>query len=585
LSLAIGGALLYVRYATPKYEATATVIIKDENKGSADSKLLQSLDMIDSKKIIENETEVFQSRKLMDQVVKKLHLYADISVKGKLKNVSAYFTSPVLVEVKNPDSLKEYYGILLNYNAKRKIVDLDYYSVKKFSGTLNEWLKTPFGELKFTQNPNYIRPEEIRQLYLNLIQVKDVTPNILALLKVNPSSKLSSVLELSYIDQIPKRAEEILNTLIAYYNDASIDEKNNLVKNTLEAIDSRLNVVAKDLDSIERKIQQYKASNKATDLGTQSNLYLQNVSGNDTKLGEVQVQLSNLDELEKSVKSKDNIGVLPSGLGFNDPALTQLMSSLSTAQINYEKMKKTVGENNPMLLSIKEEIENLKPNILANIQTQKRNLSASRENLSSTSGKYSSMLNYIPQKEKQLLEISRDQNIKSSIYQFLLQKREETQLSYASNISDSKIVNSAYSDGKPVSPKKNIIYISALLIGLIMPILLVNSRELLNNKVLYRKEIEALTTIPVIGEIVYNKSNSDVVMESGKRSFIAEEFRKIRVSLLFLGIDSYHKKILVTSSIPGEGKSFIAANLAISLAMTGKKVVLMDMDLHSPSLG
>jgi len=118
-----------------------------------------------------------------------------------------------------------------------------------------------------------------------------------------------------------------------------------------------------------------------------------------------------------------------------------------------------------------------------------------------------------------------------------------------------------------------------------MPILLINSRELLNNKVLYRKEIEALTTIPVIGEIVYNKSNSDVVMESGKRSFIAEEFRKVRVSLLFLGIDSYHKKILVTSSIPGEGKSFIAANLAISLAMTGKKVVLIDMDLHSPSLG
>jgi tyrosine-protein kinase Etk/Wzc len=195
------------------------------------------------------------------------------------------------------------------------------------------------------------------------------------------------------------------------------------------------------------------------------------------------------------------------------------------------------------------------------------------------------MLNYIPQKEKQLLEISRDQNIKNGIYSFLLQKREESQLSYANNISDSKVVNYALAGRTPVSPKKTFIYLAALLIGLLAPVVLVGAREMLNNKILYRKEIEALTGIPVIGEIVFNKSKDSVVIEPGKRTFIAEEFRKIRVSLLFLGIDSYHKKILVTSSIPGEGKSFVSANLAISLAMTGKKVALVDMDLHNPSLG
>jgi capsular exopolysaccharide synthesis family protein len=289
--------------------------------------------------------------------------------------------------------------------------------------------------------------------------------------------------------------------------------------------------------------------------------------------------------LEKAVSSSDNIGVLPSGLGVNDPALTSLMTSLNNAQINYEKLKKTVGENHPMLLATKEEINNLRPDILANIQTQKRNLTATQQNLYSTSGKYNSMLNYIPQKEKQLLEISRDQNIKNGIYSFLLQKREESQLSYANNISDSKVVNYALAGRTPVSPKKTFIYLAALLIGLLAPVLLVGAREMLNNKILYRKEIEALTGIPVIGEIVFNKSKDSVVIEPGKRTFIAEEFRKIRVSLLFLGIDSYHKKILVTSSIPGEGKSFVSANLAISLAMTGKKVALVDMDLHNPSLG
>ena len=583
LLLALGAAFFYIRYSIPKYEANATLIIKDAKKGSEDSKLLESLDMIDTKKIIENETEVFQSRRLMEQVVKKLRLYAPIYMEGKIKFHDAYLYSPILVEAKNPDSITTNNGILLNYNANTKMVTLT--KKPKFSGIINEWHHTPYGELKFTLNPNYTPPTEEKPLYLSVQQVKNIAPGILSALKVNASSKLSSVLELSYIDEVPQKAEDILNTLIAFYNDASIAEKNNLVKNTLESIDSRLSVVANDLDSIEKKIQQYKAANKATDLGTQSNLYLQSVSGSDSKLGEVQVQLSNLDQLEKFVSSKENIGVLPSGLGVNDAALTQLMSNLNTAQINYEKQRKIVGENNPMILSIKEEINNLKPDILANIQAQKRNLTATRQNLSSTSGKYNTMLNYIPQKEKQLLEISRDQNIKSGIYSFLLQKREETQLSYASNISDSKVVNYALAKRKPVSPKKSFIYLAALILGLLTPIILVSGRELLNNKVLYRKEIEALTSIPVIGEIVHNKSNAPVVIEAGKRSFIAEEFRKIRVSLLFLGIDPYHKKILVTSSIPGEGKSFVAANLAISLAMTGKKVALVDMDLHSPSLG
>lgn len=584
LLLAFAVAFVYIRYTIPKYEASATIIIKDEKKGDRDSKLIEEIDAISNKKIIENETEVLQSRILMAEVVKKLHLYAPVWMDGEIRQRSAFHFSPIIAELRNPDTIRrESEQMPLSYDAKTKQV----YLKNKKIGTLDEWINTQWGDIKFSVNPNYVPPseKEKKPLYLNFVPVANIASRLANSIKVTATSKLSSVLELAYADEIPQRAEQIINTLIGEYNKASVEEKNELVKNTLASIYSRLNVVSKDLDSIEKRIQQYRADNRAIDLSAQSNLYLQSVGSSDAELSRVDVQLNNLNQLENYVKSSESIGVLPSAIGINDQALTSLMTKLNDAQINYDKMRKTVGENNPMITSIKDEISKLKPDILANIQTQKRNLSATRQSLYSTSGKYSSMLNYIPQKEKQLVEISRDQNIKNSIYQFLLQKKEESELSFANNISDSKVVNFALADRTPVSPKKTLIYIAALMFGLLTPLVFINTREMLNSKILYRKEIESLTSIPVIGEIVQNKSKDSVVIEPGKRSFIAEEFRKIRVSLMFLGIDSYHKKILVTSSIPGEGKSFVAANLAISLAMTGKKVALVDMDLHNPSLG
>ncbi len=581
--LALGAAYLYIRYTVPKYDASASIIIKDEKKGAEDSKGIESLDIINTKKIIDNEIEVLQSKIIIDSVVTHLRLYAPIFQEGKLRIQSAYVTSPVLVEAKHPEKIRSVEKILLKYDSLGGKVTLD----NSFSGPINEWLKTPFGELRFVPNPHYYYygiPGN-KSFFFSLTHVGSATNNILGSLKVFSPSKTSSVVELNFRDEVPEKAEDILNEVINYYNKNAIAEKNSLVKNTLASILSRMDIVAGNLDSIQKKIQSYKAGNKAIEIETQGSLYLASIGNSDNELGKVGVQLEALDELKKFVVNNDNAGVLPSGVGINDPTLTQQMINLNTDQLEYERLKKTVGEGNPILTSLKERINKAKPNILSNIETQRKNLQLSRANLSSTSGRYNSMLTNLPEKERELLAISRDQNIQNNIYQFLLTKREETELSYTSTNSDSKVVNYAEAGNAPVSPKKQMIYLAALLFGLAMPILLINAREMMNSKVLYRKEIENLSSFPVIGEIVHNKSKNTLVLEPGKRSFIAEEFRKIRVSLLFLGIDSYHKKILVTSSIPGEGKSFIAANLALSLAMTGKKVVLIDLDLHNPSLG
>ncbi len=573
----------YILYVSPKYEATASLIIMDEKKGNDDSKLMESINMINAKKIIENEIEVLHSRPLVDNVVKKLHLYAPVFQEGKYNFVSAYNEAPLTIEAFNPSLIKKgKEKLYLKYDALNGIVFIN----NQRLGSVNEWLNTVFGKFRFTVNSKYKISNKQYPYYFQLLDVKEAAEVILGNLKVAASNKLSSVINLSYRDYKTNLAEDVLNELIIAYNNEAIVEKNALAKKTLSLIEERLNIVGGDLNTIEQKIQQYKAGSEAVDISTQGQLFLQNVSANDQKLSDVNMQLSVINQLENHIKTNSsNVGISPSTLGVSDPTLSQLLNSLNVAELEREKLKKTVAENNPLLVSVTDQINKIKPNIIDNIQSQRNNLEANKKYLSVTNSRYNSMLHSIPVKERQLLEISRDQNIKSGIYSFLLQKREESELSYASNLSDTRIVNYAQSSNTPVSPNKLIILAAIIISAFGLPIALVNTMEIFSPTILYRNEIEALTSIPIIGELGYNKSKKQLLIEAGKRSFIAEEFRKIRFSLQYLGIDSTHNKILLTSSISGEGKSFIAANLAISFSLTGKKVALVDLDLHNASLG
>ncbi len=582
IAILTGAALAYsyLRYTIPIYEATATLIIKDEKKGNEDSKLTESLDQMSSKKIVENEIEILQSRKLMTDVVTRLGLYAPISETGEIRSNSAYLSSPISILSPEPDSIINTKKIILDYNNDRVTLN------KKYTYFTNEIVSTPFGILKFVPNKNYENPNRpLKQLYFSLINPKDMVPDLLNSLKAEPASKLSSIIDLSFRDQVPERAENVLNQLIASYKQSELDEKANLAKNTLAFVEERLGYVAHDLDSIEKKVQQYKSSTGAVDINSQGQLYLQKVSDNDQKLSDVNTQLSVLDQVEKFVKNNNNSdAIVPSTLGVSDPMLSQLLDKLYNSKSEYDKLSKTVGENNPGLLALREQITNLKPDVLRNIQGQQQNLLAARQNISSTNGGYNSMLQTIPQKDRELLDISREQQMKNNIYSFLLQKKEESQLAAVSTDSNNRVVDYAQAGDMPVSPKKLSIYLISIVSLLALCIAIITFKESMSGKVLYRKELEARTSIPIISEIAFNKSETPLVIKAGTRSFIAEEFRKLRISLSFLGIDADHKKILITSSISGEGKSFIAANLAVSLSLTGKKVVIVDMDLNNPTL-
>lgn len=579
--LSVTGAYVYLRYATPVYAAFASIMIKDDRRGSDDSQTLQSASFFESKKNIDNEIRVLQSRILMESVVKRLALYAPMIQKGKVKNGDAYEISPVTVEVESPDALTEVNDVDFYFDKSDSTVVLN----GKNKYPLNKTVNTSYGSLKFSINRYYIPSlESARQLSFSLIRPDKVAVEMSKYLTV--SGGVSALVDLSYKDPIPQRAVNVLNNLVDIYERRSVQDKNNLSLNALNFINEQLAILGKDLDSIEKKIQHYRSGAGAISTVEQSSVLIQGAASIDQKLGELDNQYAVLNQVEKYAGDKANSGsaLVPSTFGITDQALTTLTTQLYSSQQEYDKLKTVVGEKNPRLIALEEQINKLKPEIINNIRGQKSSIDAARRSLMATSGGFNSKLMSMPGKERALIDISRQQQTKNGLYQELLQKKQDAELKLASVSSSSKVVDSAMSSKFPVSPKKKLIYLLALVTGAGLFVGVIIVKDIFNGKVMYRNEVEKMTTIPVIAEIPFEKTSSPIVIAKGSRSFIAESFRKLRISLSFLGIDSTHKKILVTSSISGEGKSFVAANLAISLSLTGKKVILVDLDLNNPTL-
>ncbi len=577
--LSAGIGFLYLKYKTPIYETTASIMVKDEKKGLDDSKVLEALNLFGGKKIVENEIEVLHSRSIISQVARDLHLYAPIFEKGLIPK-SAYITSPVYIELKNPLSETEIPEIDFKYvsNKNEIVIDNKTYSV-------NKWETSPWGIIRFSENPLYVKTLDEENFYFSLISLKEVVNQLQTSLEISPSSKLSTVVILRIRDAFPQRGEAILNELVGDYIKASIDDKNMEASNTLKFVENRLQLIGKELDTMETGIEKFRTAKGMVDISQQSQQYLQNVGENDKKLSEINVQLAVLDQIEKYLESKnDEPGLVPSTFGINDPMLSQMLEKLYDAEIQYEKLRKTTAENSSILLSIQNEIIKIKPSILENINNQRKGLEAGRNNLYATNSRYDSMLSAIPQKERQLVEISRKQGIKNSIYSFLLQKREEASLSYNAAVADSRIIDKAESSFIPVIPNKPLVYSIVLIVPFVLLAGLISLKETFNSKILFRQDIENLTVIPIIAELTYDRSKKFLVTEGNERTLITEQFRQLRGALSSKIMKEKGKKIMVTSSISGEGKSFVASNLAISIAQIGKKVVLIEADMHKPKI-
>lgn len=601
LVLGLAGAWAYLKfYSIPVYETYATIMVKDEKKGVDESGVLEALQIYPTKNIVENEMEVIHSRKLMEKVVEQLQLYAPIyeaaGNKGKIKPTSAYNSSPITIIARKPDELKSTGDSVVNFhvnyyddNNAGEFKNVDEPGIKevvigKKVYPINQWVSTKYGELKFEKNERQTEAPG-GPMFFRLNKPKNVAPGFIANLEVKSSSKLSSTINLTFRDEVRDRGEDIVNKLLVAYNRLSIEEKKGTAANTLEFIETRLAKVEKELDSIEQRIQTFRTDKGVVDLSAQGRQYLENVGSNDRKMADLSMQLASLNEMERYVNSKENKGdIIPATIGISDPVLTELMQKLYNGKLEYEKLMKSTGENNPFATAIAKEIEQIRPIILEKLRAQRINLEASKKDLASISGGYNSMLRTIPQKERELMNISREQVTKKSIYNYLLEKREQSALASSSAISDSKIIDMASSSGDPVAPKKTLIYFAVLAVSMGLGIGLISAKEMLNKKILFRSEIEALTVVPVIAEISANKENESLLKTGSKTSVVAEQFRHLRAAIGLVGRQKSLdiKRILITSSISSEGKTYVSTNLARSLALAGNKVVLVDLDIRIP---
>lgn len=575
--LFLGLAVAYSKFALPVYEAYSSVVIKDESKGLNESEMMQELNLFRGKKIVDNEIEILKSHSFISDVVTNLGLYADIQEQGRFRKVPAYTSSPIKVKFNDPGVIKKREIVPFQFDRdKREVV------IGKDRFPINAWVATKWGKISFLPNYQFSGDTTSKEFFIEIVPPQVVEAGLMKALKVVPASKLSTVINLSIKDHTPQRAKDILNDLVRAYTQAEIEDKNMRAANTVAMVENRIRNVAGQLDSVENEIQRFRRTSGVIDISSQGKQYLESVGQYDREVEQIKNQLAILNEVEKFLVSKDaNNAIVPSALGVNDPMLNQMLDKLNDYQMQYEKLRRTTGENSPVLVSVRDQIEQLRPGILENIRNQKITLNITRNNYASTGSRYSAMLSSIPQKEKQLIEISRQQSIKNQLYGFLLEKREEAALSYSSsNIGDTRIIDKAFSSVMPVSPNQLLLYLAAIVFGIGAGIVYVSLKEALNTRVLFRSEITKTSGIPIVGEILQGSSREQLVMGKEDHKPVGKQLKSLRNSLFFTNDGTAVKSLLVTSASKGEGKSFIASNLALSLANANAKVVLVDLDFY-----
>ncbi|MFT3748914.1 MAG: polysaccharide biosynthesis tyrosine autokinase [Agriterribacter sp.] len=584
LIITIFSAWIYIRYTTPLYKVSATLLLKDNDNrlGSQGGELFTDLLLARGNTNKINEIEVLRSRTLMIRVVKALGLQKECKVIANIKTTDTYGAEPFEWDIiKLRDSSLPF--------SQRIETNDDGFLMKntKIKVKFGEVFENKFGVFRLRKLSSFYHESNYKEFEFSWNPEVNAAAKYAGNLQVKPVDDRANILTLSYITDNPKLGATILNQLMEEYNNANIDDKNLINKKALAFIDDRLAIVEKQLDSVENNLQLYKTNRNVIDLGSQSEFYFNSLKTTLDNASTLEIDLNLIGLLENYLlDKKNNLQRVPTTLGLNDPTLLQLTSAYNQLIVEREKQIQTgAAVNSVVIKDANGNIEETRLKLLENLQNLKRGVENSLKTINSKSGLYRTEISRIPEKERESREKTRQQQIKQNLYLYLLQRKEESALSQASTIASSKVVDNALNDGEKVSPKVINIYSIALFIGLFFPILIIYLSDLFNDKVTTKIDIEKNTTAPIIAEIGHNSSENALIFSGNERSLLAEQFRMLRSNLKFLlGDNKTSPIILVTSSVSGEGKSFVSTNLAASLAIMGHKTVILEFDLRKPKI-
>lgn len=589
----------YLRLTTPIYNISATVLIKDEKKGggasmSSDLEKMGLEGFVSSSSNVDNEIEVLRSKSLAREVVNNLGLFVTYMDEDEFPSKELYHTSPVLVSLTHQEADKlpgrmEINMILQPTGALGVQITVGEKEYRKQFDKLPAVFPTDEGTVAFFANNDTLSavcPENItkeRHITAFINRPFSVLKEYVNSLSIAPTSKTTSVVVISLENTNTRRGRDYINKLLEMYNINANNDKNEVAQKTAEFIDERIGIISKELGSTEQDLENFKRSAGITDLSSEAQIALTGNAEYEKKRVENQTQINLVMDLQRYMKGNE-YEVLPSNIGLQDAASAGAIDRYNQMLVERKRLLRTSTENNPTIINLDTSIRAMRTNVQATLDATLKGLQITKEDLAREASRYSRRINDAPTQERQFVSIARQQEIKSGLYLMLLQKREENAITLAATANNAKIIDEALADDNPISPKKTIVYLAALVLGVGLPVGVIYLIGLTKFKIEGRADVEKLTSLPVVGDIpLADEKTGSIAVFENQNNLMSETFRNVRTNLQFM-LENGKNVILVTSTISGEGKSFISANLAISLSLLGKKVVIVGLDIRKPGL-
>jgi tyrosine-protein kinase Etk/Wzc len=591
--LGVGVALLaavgYLYYATPVYKVTSSVILKDVQSAQKTPTIgaIDELALLGAVNNVEDEAFVMKSKAVVQAVVDRLNLHTSYIVAGRVKDTDLYTKSPVVVAMERGelDKLKE------NIEMEMQMVSATAVRVKGITPglpadtvfeALPALLHTPYGNIGFTRREGV--PADYRKLLVSIRRPEAVIRACRSNLDIQQANRQSSVLNLAFNTSYPTKGRDFLNTLIEEYNNQAIEDKNMEALNTQRFINERIAIIDRELSEAELSVEEYKRSQGLTDLQADLARTMQMSSQYEQQLVEVESQLNIVRSLREYVNDPENADKpIPVNIGIEDPTLNATIGEYNRLLLQRQRLAQSVTPDNPVMRKLEDEIAGLRAAINSSINSVLEGLATRRKDLMNQANLYSGRIGSMPTQEREFLDLSREQQIKANLFLMLLQKREENALALAAVANKAKVLDEATVEGK-VAPRTPMILMAALLLGLLLPGVIIYLVSLFQYRIESRGDVEKISKVPLLAEIPqFEEEDENIAISKDDRSSIAEAFRMLRTSLM-LALGGDKKVVVFTSTVSGEGKTFVAINTALSLALLNRKVLMVELDLRIPCI-